>query len=527
VLSMRGVGFDQNGKGHMEEHLSRRQFLKLAAAAGGATIAGFDLSARSWVTQAQVQTPSFQSIPKLDGALLLDEASRQAIAVDRGNLFHRLPAAVLRPGSVQDVLTIVQYANQHALKIAIKGQGHSVYGQTQAEAGIVIDSSTFSTVHTPTTESVDAQFGALWADVATATLPKGLTPRVFPATCMAITVGGTLSVGGLGNTSHLYGAQVDNVTEFDVITGDGRLITCSPTHESELFHMVLAGLGQCGIIVRARIPLISAPSHVMLHHLRYTDLDHYLTDQLRIAAEGRFNSLRGLMSRNQAAQWSFTIEVGQFFSLPTEPNLAALESGLQFDAATPPVSMTYQEYLYRFEAQNATRPINRPSPYIALWIPASATKEYLSHIFALSPERARLPETNGVETFSCFPLNTRRFTCPLFKVPTEEQAFSVWLYRSVAPGDETALSAVLASNRALLAKMTELGGKRYTPNSMVLSREEWKAHFGPDVWQRLSQAKQQYDPNAVLSPEPAMFGDHQRLSGACYENTGGEVTQPL
>ena len=51
----------------MEEHLSRRKFIKLAAAVSGATIAGFDLSARSWVTQAQVQTPSFQSIPKLDG----------------------------------------------------------------------------------------------------------------------------------------------------------------------------------------------------------------------------------------------------------------------------------------------------------------------------------------------------------------------------------------------------------------------------------------------------------------------------
>ncbi|HKA52971.1 MAG TPA: FAD-binding protein [Candidatus Binatia bacterium] len=498
----------------MKEHLSRRKFIKLAAAAGGATIGGFDLSARSWVTQAQVQTPSFQSVPKLDGALLFDEASRRAIAVDRGNLFHRIPAAVLRPGSVQDVITMVQYANQHALKIAIKGQGHSVYGQTQAEAGIVIDSSTLSTVYPPTTESVDAQFGALWADVATATLPKGLTPRVFPATCMALTVGGTLSVGGLGNTSHLYGAQVDNVTELEVVTGDGRLVTCSPAHESELFNMVLAGLGQCGIIVRARIPLIPAPSHVLLHHLLYTDLDKYLGDQLRIARDGRFQSQRGVMSRNQAGQWSFTMEVGQFFSPPAEPNLAALESGLQFDSATPPVSMTYQEYLYRFEARNATQPINRPSPYIVMWIPASATKDYLAHIFALSPEKARLPQTNGVETFSCFPLNTRRFTCPLFKVPTEEQAFSVSLFRSVDPGYDAALSAVLASNRALLAKMTEVGGKRYTPNSMVLSQEEWQVHFGSDVWQRLSKAKQKYDPNSVLSPEPAMFGDHQRSSDA-------------
>src|SRR2546425_7135458 len=160
----------------MNEQLSRRKFIK--AAVGAATVIGFNLHTRSWVTRAQAATQPFAGVPKLDGVLLFDEASRKAIAVDGGNLFHRVPAAVLRPGSVQDIITMVQYANQHALKIAIKGQGHSRYGQTQAEAGIVIDSSTFSAVHTPTAESVEAQFGALWGDVATATLAKGLTPRV-------------------------------------------------------------------------------------------------------------------------------------------------------------------------------------------------------------------------------------------------------------------------------------------------------------------------------------------------------------
>jgi hypothetical protein len=119
-----------------------------------------------------------------------------------------------------------------------------------------------------------------------------------------------------------------------------------------------------------------------------------------------------------------------------------------------------------------------------------------------------------METFGCHPLNTRHFTCPLFKVPTEEQAFSVWLFRSVDPGDEAGLSAVLASNRELLAKMTAVGGKRNVPNSMVLSREEWQAHFGADVWRRLLAAKEKYDPNFVLSPEPAMFRDHKRASDA-------------
>jgi len=445
-------------------------------------------------------------VRSLDGTLLFDEASRKAIAVDGSNLFHRIPAAVLKPGSAQDIRKIVQYANQQSLKVAIKGDGHSQYGQTQTEGGIVIDSRTLSAVHAPATESVDAQPGAFWADVATQTLANGLTPPVFPATCMALTVGGTLSVGGIGNTSHHYGAQVDTVTELDVVTGDGRLVTCSPDSESELFNMMLAGLGQYGIIVRARIRLVPAPSHVMLHNLINSDLDKYLVDQARMATDGRFDSQRGNMIRKKNGEWSFIIEFGKFFSPPDEPNLALLESGLRFDSATAQVRMTYRDYLFRFEAQNAGFSSSKvPRLYITMWIPASVTKDYLSNILALPPDLAGLPRVEELERFSFYPLNTRRFTRPMFKVPNEDQAFAVWLFRSAPAGDQATLSAMMASNRELLAKMTAVGGKRYSPYSGVMSPEQWATHFGPDLWRRLSEAKKKFDPNHVLTPGAGIF----------------------
>ena len=489
----------------MKDSLSRRKFLQAAAA--GAAVVGFDLRERSWVTQARAQVQSFQGVPKLDGVLLFDEASRNAIAVDLSNLFHRIPAAVLRPGSFRDIVKIVQYANQRSLKVVMKGRGHSQYGQTQAENGIVIDSGNLNNIQVGP-EGVDAQPGAFWANVATLTLAKGLTPPVFPATCLALSVGGTLSVGGIGNTSHHYGAQVDTVTELDVVTGDGRLVTCSPDRESELFNMVLGGVGQCGIIVRSRIRLIPAPSYVMLQDLLYTDLDKYLEDHLRALADGRFDSQRGGIIRDKNGKWGFTIEAGKFFSPPGEPNLASLVSDLRFDSATPAVRMTYQEYLFRFEARNAAlaaRFRNSLSRFITMWLPASAVKDYLSNIFAFPPELAALPQVGGFERISFYPMNTRRFTRPLFKLPSEDRAFAVWLFRSVPAGDQARLSAVTASNRELFAKMTAIGGKRYSPYSGVVSPAEWQEHFGLDTWRRLSAAKKKYDPNNVLTPGPNMF----------------------
>jgi cytokinin dehydrogenase len=404
---------------------------------------------------------------------------------------------------------MLRYANQHKLKVAVRGNGHSRYGQTQAEAGVVIDSRSLNAVRVRTPHSADAQLGALWSAVADAMLPKGVTPRLFPGTCLALlTVGGTLNAGGIGLASPHHGALVDNVTDLDVVTGDGRLLTCSPEHESELFEMMLAGQGQCGVIVRAGLPLIPAPTHLMYHELTYTDLDAYLRDQLRLAREGRFDGQRGDMRRDQSGTWSFVIEIGKFFNPPNEPNLQALEEGLRFASAAAPVRMTYRDYLFRLEQRGplpGIAPAGAPSPFITMWIPASATKDYLSNILSLSPEAAALPRVNGSDGFGCYPLNTRCFTRPLFKMPSEEQVFSFWLFRSVKPGDEAALSALLASNRDLLAKMTTIGGKRYAPYSMVISSEEWQAHYGPEVWRRFVAAKAKYDPNRVLSPHPAIF----------------------
>jgi cytokinin dehydrogenase len=43
------------------------------------------------------------------------------------------------------------------------------------------------------------------------------------------------------------------------VTGIGHSVTCSPTNNPDLFHGVLGGLGQFGIITSARIVL--EPAH--------------------------------------------------------------------------------------------------------------------------------------------------------------------------------------------------------------------------------------------------------------------------
>jgi FAD/FMN-containing dehydrogenase len=56
-------------------------------------------------------------------------------------------------------------------------------------------------------------------------------------------------------------------------------MTCSQERNDELFRMMLAGLGQCGIIVRARFRLAQAPGYVVLRTLNYPDLETLVSDQ--------------------------------------------------------------------------------------------------------------------------------------------------------------------------------------------------------------------------------------------------------
>ena len=95
-------------------------------------------------------------LPTFDGELAYDSATRQAAASDWGREIHRPPTAVLKPTSATDIARLVTYANKHHLKIAMRGQGHSVCGQAQVLGGIVIDSSTLNSVRWQGKDQLDA-----------------------------------------------------------------------------------------------------------------------------------------------------------------------------------------------------------------------------------------------------------------------------------------------------------------------------------------------------------------------------------
>ena len=229
----------------------------------------------------------FIELPPLDGELLTDPTARTAFAHDFGNVVSHDPYAVLVPGAVEDIVKIVRFARRQRLHVAMSGQSgtpdlresHSNFGQGQVKAGVIIDAKPLSTIRNIDSGSAVVEAGVLWSQLFDAAAERGLTPPVL-TDYMHLSIGGTLSIGGIGGSTSRFGVQADNVLALKVVTGEGDLVICSPTKSPDLFHAVLAGAGQCGIIVEAKIRLIAAETTAMVFNLFYDDLNLYLQDQL-------------------------------------------------------------------------------------------------------------------------------------------------------------------------------------------------------------------------------------------------------
>ena len=159
----------------------------------------------------------------------------------------------------EDIAEAIRFARQHRLTVAARGTAHSAGGQTLAPGGLVVAMRSLARIGPINLADrwIEVEAGALWSEVLAETLVHGLRPPVIPD-WLEMTVGGTLSFGGIGAESFRAGTQTDHVLELEVVTGTGETLCCSAARNSALFNAVRAGLGQFGIITRARLALAFA-----------------------------------------------------------------------------------------------------------------------------------------------------------------------------------------------------------------------------------------------------------------------------
>jgi cytokinin dehydrogenase len=484
--------------------INRRGFLKGAASAGAVAIVGFSREAQAWV--AGDRHGGFDRVPPLDGELLTDAAAREARGRDLGNIVFNTPAAVLRPGSVEDVAKMIKFCAKRGISVAARGQGHATHGQAQARAGLVIDMSALSEIHELGSGYAEVDAGITWRALLEAALPGHQTPPVLTG-FIGLSVGGTLSMGGISGMAYDKGVQVEHVLALTVVTGRGKVVRCSRRRNRELFEAVLAGLGQCGVIVRAKVKLVPAKERALDLTLRYDDVHRFHEDMRTLVYRGEFDMVFG-GARPNATGWHYELYTTSFYTSPEAPDIAYMTRDLSYEPGSlVQLDGTYYEYQTRVDGFVAfLRSINLfddiMHPWFDVFLPDSAFADYVGDtVSSFQPD--------DVGTFGfvlMFPLLTSTITRPMFRLPDEELVFlfDVLTSREEPGYDEDFAANKRARNNAWFELARDVGGTRYPIGTLDFTPRDWRRHYG-SAWSALKAAKRKFDPENVMTPGPGIF----------------------
>lgn len=442
-----------------------------------------------------------------DCEILTDEAVLLEASEDFGRLVRKRPAVVARPRTTAAVSALLRYANDHDVPVSTRGEAHSQTGQSLVEGGIVINLRHMNRIIEvdETAETATVETGIVWGELVKHLDEKSLVPRVLTNN-LNVTVGGTLSVAGLGVASHRYGAQGDNAIELEVVTPTGGIVTCSMDEHKELYDLVRSGMGQFGIITRAKILLRKRLPMNRTYILLYDSLESVLEDSKKVIQENSFDFIESWCvplpvgfkaeeGRKRAfGEWFFPLHLTQEFSPDSKPNEAKDLEGLKPYRKCHVEDRSALDFAFRleplFELWKRAPYWNATHPWMEAVMPWQSSLFYVKTVLEKIP-----PPMLGGGHILLWPCSGTSSSIPLFMRPPGDLVLGF----GVLPGiPEAYIEPVLeALGRASGAAMM-MGGKRYLSGWIKFSKDQWKQHFG-DKWGMLCEMKKKYDPKGLLN----------------------------
>ncbi|KKK14878.1 FAD binding domain protein [Aspergillus rambellii] len=155
---------------------------------------------------------------------------------------------VVQPADANDVRTLLLWAQQQDIDLAVKCGGHSVSGTSSSEGGLVIDLSRMKNVRVNLADkTVTVGGGATWRDVDEAAAEYGLA--AVGGTVNHTGVGGLTLGGGYGWLSGMYGLTIDNLLAATVVLANGDVVTTSATENPDLFWGLRGAGYNFGVVV--------------------------------------------------------------------------------------------------------------------------------------------------------------------------------------------------------------------------------------------------------------------------------------
>ena len=373
---------------------------------------------------------------------------------------------------------------------------------------------------------VEAEGMATFVDLADATLARGTMPMVVPQ-LKSITLGGAVAGVGIEATSFRHGLVHDTIVAMDILTGDGRIVTCTADNEHrDLFHGFPNSYGTLGYALKLTARTLPAKAYVRVDHVRHRDEERFFADLARACTGGDVDFVEGVaFGRGDLvlscgrfvddAPWvgDYTFERIYYRSLRERPvdYLTARDYLWRWDTdwfwcsknvgAQHPLlrrlygrgrlnSITYQKIMRWnsrigvMAALNRLRGIRSESVIQDVDVPITRCAEFLAFLHAevgilpiwICPIRAPVPGGDAT----------------LYPLPRATLSVNFGFWDTVASRDERPRGFV---NRKIERKVAEVGGVKSLYSDSYFDEGAFWSIYGGDAYRAL---KARYDPQGAL-----------------------------
>jgi FAD/FMN-containing dehydrogenase len=164
------------------------------------------------------------------------------------------PAVVAQVADTSDIATVLTFARETGLELAIRSGGHSAAGHSTTDGGIVIDMRGLKSLE------IDVESRTAWAESGlTAAEYSNETNAVGMATGLGDTgsvgLGGITLGGGIGFLVRKHGMTIDSLLAAEVVTANDEVVHVDAESHPDLFWAIRGGGGNFGVATKFNLRL--------------------------------------------------------------------------------------------------------------------------------------------------------------------------------------------------------------------------------------------------------------------------------
>jgi FAD/FMN-containing dehydrogenase len=361
------------------------------------------------------------------------------------------------------------------------------------------------------------------------TLKYHCLPLVVPE-LQSITIGGALSGVGIEASSFRYGFVHDGITQFEVLTGDGKVRVCSADNEhSDLFYAFPNSYGTLGYALKVTVKLIPAAPFVKLTHHHFKEAALFFAELERLCSAnhtaGDLAFIEGVIFNST----DFVITTGEFVNeAPFVSNYKYMRIYYKSLQQRKTDYLTTEDFIWRWDPDWfwCSRVFGMQNPLLRLllgkWLLKSTAywkimrfinKNPIANYFYQRKKLTRetviqdvlIPIKNSHDFYDFFAKNigiTPIWICPYMAYnkakpydffPTEANR----LYLDFGFWDSVPSNGAIGYyNRLIENKVTELKGNKSLYSEAFYSEKEFWQIYDQHYYQTL---KQKYDPHSVFN----------------------------